>query len=277
MALKAVQAFRKMPGSTQSQLMLCSDANLWVVKCRNNPQGPHVLAKELITANIAQSIGLSVPRSDIVEIGDDLIANTDEILVKKSHGLHESCVPSPGFGSQFAGGLMPGRVVDWLPALALREVVNLSEFAGALVLDIWTRNTDFRQAVFRKAGRGQKHQAFFIDHGHCLNLGKWRTSETPLLGLYRQPEVYENVRNLDSFQPWLDRVRLFDTDLLWKHIARVPEEWDFGSREDLEILTQELMRRGRCIDGLVSDFLAVRRGLFRDCLHPIKRNTRPRN
>jgi hypothetical protein len=271
MALRAVQAFRKMPGGTQSQLMLCSDANLWVVKFRNNPQGPHVLARDLITAHIAQAIGLSTPPSDIVEVGDDLVANTEDMWVRKGHGLPERCTTGLNFGSQFVGGLMPCGVVDWLPAPALREVVNLSEFAGALVLDIWTRNTDFRQAVFRKANRGQKHQAFFIDHGHCLNLGKWRGSDAPLRGLYRRPDVYENVRNLDSFQPWLDRVNLFDAALLWKLLTQVPEEWDFGSQEDLEILLQELMRRGGRIYGLVCDFLTARRGLFRVPLHPIKR------
>ena len=60
----------------------------------------------------------------------------------------ERCSAGLQFGSQLVGGLMPGHVADYLPEDQLMEVRNLQEFAGALVLDKWTCNTNGRQALF---------------------------------------------------------------------------------------------------------------------------------
>ena len=112
MAVLAVQAIRRMRGGAQSQLMLGSDGKLWVVKFQNNAQHLRVLANELIATRLASAAGLTVPATDVVEVtgvadrehgGDVCGAWTwAEREAYTRRGLQ--------FGSQFAGGLMPGQV-----------------------------------------------------------------------------------------------------------------------------------------------------------------------
>ena len=130
LAVVAVQAIRRMRGGAQSQLMLGADGNLWVVKFQNNPQHRRVLANELIATRLAEAIGLTVPKSDVVEVSDWLIRNSPGMVLEFGKGARELCAAGLQFGSQFVGGLMPGQVVDYLPEPQMEEVRNLTEFAG---------------------------------------------------------------------------------------------------------------------------------------------------
>ena len=104
MAVLAVQAIRRMRGGAQSQLMLGSDGNLWVVKFQNNPQHLRVLANELIATRLAQAAGLTVPATDVVEVSEWLIANSPGMHVE---GLRERARPYQA-GLQFGAGLWAG-------------------------------------------------------------------------------------------------------------------------------------------------------------------------
>src|SRR5258708_26233190 len=75
-----------MRGGAQSQLMLGSDENLWVVKFQNNPQHPRVLANEFLATRLASRIGLAVPACDVVVVKEWLIANTPELLMQWPNG-----------------------------------------------------------------------------------------------------------------------------------------------------------------------------------------------
>ena len=81
-AVLAVQQIRAMRGGAQSQLMLGSDGNLWVVKFQNNPQHTRVLANEYLATRLAASVGLTVPACEVVEVTEWLIANTPELLIQ---------------------------------------------------------------------------------------------------------------------------------------------------------------------------------------------------
>jgi len=195
-----------MRGGAQSQLMLGADGNLWVVKFKNNAQHLRVLANELIATRMAEAVGLSVPKSDVVEVSDWLIANSPEMVVDLGRGLRERCASGLQFGSRFVGGLMPGQVVDYLPEPQMDEVRNLAEFAGMLVLDKWTGNCNGRQAVFERKPRERKYRATFIDQGFCFNAGEWTFPDAPLRGVFARNQVYARVRGWESFEPWLNRV-----------------------------------------------------------------------
>ena len=112
--------------------MLGADGKLWVVKFQNNPQHLRVLANELIATRLAEAVGLTVPKSDVVEVTEWLIENSPEMLVELGRGQRERCASGLQFGSRFVGGLMPGQVVDYLPEPQMDEVRNLAEFAGML-------------------------------------------------------------------------------------------------------------------------------------------------
>lgn len=246
MAVLAVQSIRRMRGGAQSQLMLGADGKLWVVKFRNNPQHLRVLANELIATRIAEAMGLTVPATDVVEVTEWLVANTPEMYVEVGRGQRERCVAGLQFGSQFAGGLMPGQLVDYLPEEHLREVRNLQEFAGMLVLDKWAGNCNGRQAVFERRPRERKYRAIFIDQGFCFNAGDWTFPDSPLRGVYPRNLVYEGVNGWESFEPWLSRAEVMDGSVLWRIAETVPPEWYGGDTTVLERLMEAtLKRRGR--------------------------------
>jgi hypothetical protein len=246
LAVLAVQAIRRMRGGAQSQLMLGADGRLWVVKFQNNPQHVRVLANELFATRLAQTVGLTVPSSDVVEVTEWLIANTAGMHVEMPHGMREKYRPGLQFGSQFIGGLMPGQVVDYLPEQQLDEVRNLHEFAGMLALDKWTGNCNGRQAVFDRKPRERRYRATFIDQGFCFNAGEWTFPDAPLRGVYARNRVYAGVTGWQSFEPWLSRMETMEADRLWAIAEIVPPEWYGGDTATMERLTEQmLLRRGR--------------------------------
>ena len=254
MAVTAVQAIRRMRGGAQSQLMLGADGNLWVVKFKNNPQHLRVLANELIASRIAEAVGLSVPKTDVVEVSEWLIKNSPEMVMDRGPGLRERCAGGLQFGSRFVGGLMPGQVVDYLPEEGLVEVKNLNEFAGMLVIDKWTCNSNGRQAVFYKRPREKRYTATFIDQGYCFNAGEWKFVDAPLRGVYARNLAYRGVTGWDSFEPWLSRVEDLDPQNVWSIAELVPPEWYGGNLTDIEILVEQLLERRNRIRELITLF-----------------------
>lgn len=254
MAVTAVQAIRRMRGGAQSQLMLGSDGNLWVVKFSNNPQHVRVLANEFIATRIAEAVGLSVPKSDAVEVSDWLIANSPEMTLDFGKNRKERCAAGLHFGSQFAGGTMPGQVVDYLPEPQMKEVRNLAEFAGMLLVDKWTGNCNGRQAVFERRARERKYRALFIDQGYCFNAGEWTFPDAPLRGVFARNGVYANVRGWESFEPWLSRVEEFAPERMWAIAEEVPPEWYGGDPSSLETLCAKLLARRSRVRELVQAF-----------------------
>src|SRR6185503_7977284 len=101
--------------------------------------------------------------------------------------------------------------------------VNLEDFRAILVFDKWLGNADGRQAVFFRAlvKRGDTPHAgrpgfvaTMIDHGFAFNGPNWDFPEAPLQGLYARHLVYESVRSVDDFQPWLDQVIHFPEEVI---------------------------------------------------------------
>ena len=262
MAVVAVQAIRRMRGGAQSQLMLGADGHLWVVKFQNNPQHRRVLANELIVTRLAEAIGLTVPKSDVVEVSDWLIRNSPGMVLEFGKGVRELCAAGLQFGSQFVGGLMPGQVVDYLPEPQMEEVRNLAEFGGILALDKWTGNCNGRQAVFERRPRERKYRAVFIDQGYCFNAGEWSFPDSPLRGVFPRNQVYSRVTGWSSFEPWLSRIERFETDRLWAIAEEVPPEWYGGDLGTIERLMEQLFaRRGR-VRELIESFRASDREPF---------------
>lgn len=254
MAVVAVQAIRRMRGGAQSQLMLGADGNLWVVKFKNNPQHLRVLANELIATRMAEAVGLSVPKSDVVEVSEWLIRNSPTMMVDLGRGVRERCAPGLQFGSQFVGGLMPGQVVDYLPEPQMDEVRNLGEFAGMLVVDKWAGNCNGRQAVFERKPRERKYRAVFIDQGYCFNAGEWTFPDSPLRGVFPRNLVYARVTGWQSFEPWLTRVEEFAAERLWSIAEEVPPEWYGGDISVLELLMERLLQRRSRVRELIESF-----------------------
>lgn len=242
-----------MRGGAQSHLMLASDGNLYVVKFSNNPQHVRVLANELLATRLGVAIGLTLPPSEVIEVTDWLIRNTPELCIELRGGA-QPCRAGLHFASQWAGGLMPGQVVDYLPEQQLLEVRNLREFAGILALDKWTCNINGRQAVFQKTRRERRYRATFIDQGYCFHGGDWKFADATLRGVYPENTVYREVTGWQSFEPWLSRIESLAPETVWAIGEIIPPEWYGGDLSALEALLERLLARRARVRELIAGF-----------------------
>jgi hypothetical protein len=253
LAVLAVQHIRRMRGGAQGHLMLGADGDAYVVKFQNNPQHLRVLVNELIATKLAEAIGLTVPKCDVVEVTEWLIENTADLDLDFG-ARRERCRPGHCFGSRLVGGLMPGHVVDYLPEEQLAEVRNLEEFAGILALDKWTCNTNGRQAVFSRKTRGKVYTANFIDFGYCFNAGEWVYRDSPLRGVYARNLVYKSVTGWESFDPWLSRIESVKPETVWAIAETIPPEWYDGDVSAIEELVEKLLSRRSRVRELIDNF-----------------------
>ncbi|MFZ1941877.1 MAG: HipA family kinase [Terracidiphilus sp.] len=253
MAVLAVQQIRRMRGGAQGQLMLGADGQIYVVKFQNNPQHLRVLANEFLVSRLAAAAGLTVPECDLIDVSDWLVENTPELEIDLGQS-RVRCQPGLQFGSCYAGGTMPGQVVDYLPEEQLSELKNLGEFAGILALDKWTANANGRQAVFTRRQRERRYKAVFIDFGYCFHAGEWRFEDAPLRGVYFRNDVYREVRGWESFEPWLTRLETMPADTVWEAANQIPAEWYGSGQGDLEALVEKLLARRSRIRELIGAF-----------------------
>ena len=253
MAVMAIQQIRRMRGGAQSHLMLASDGNLYVVKFSNNPQHVRVLANELLATRLAAAVGLAVPESEVIEVTEWLIRNTQDLTIEQRGGS-QSCQAGLHFASRWVGGLMPGHTVDYLPQEQLLEVRNLAEFAGILALDKWTCNINGRQAVFQKKRRERRYSAAFIDQGYCFHAGDWKFVDASLGGVFAENTVYRGVTGWESFEPWLSRIESLAPETAWAIAEIVPPEWYGGDVSALEVLIERLLARRARVRELIVAF-----------------------
>jgi hypothetical protein len=275
--LHGVEQIRRMRGGAQSHLMRCSDGNYYVVKFQNNPQHRRILVNELLGTRLAGRLGLPVTRVEIVEVSEELIRLTPELCMELARS-RVPCQPGLQFASLYPGDPRHLTLHDFLPDPQLREVKNVHEFAGMLVFDKWTCNTNGRQTIFfREARRAARaygggipaaslpveaqetseggdgfYTTLMIDQGFCFNAGEWNFPDAPLRGLYARNRVYEGVTGMESFAPWLSRVESGITERVLADITReIPPEWYEDDYDALVRLVEQLFRRKALVPELI--------------------------
>lgn len=253
MAVLAVQQIRRMRGGAQGHLMLGADGHIYVVKFQNNPQHRRVLANEFLASRLARAAGLTVPHGELIEVSPWLVENTPHLEIDLGP-TRERCRAGLQFGSRFAGGTMPGQVLDYLPEEQLTELKNLAEFAGVLALDKWTANANGRQAVFVRRQRERRYTAVFIDFGYCFHAGDWRFEDAPLRGVFYRNAVYQGIKGWEAFEPWLTRLETMAEETVWSAAGEVPPEWYGGDLSEMEALVEKLLARRSRIRELIEDF-----------------------
>ena len=84
--------------------------------------------------------------------------------------------------------------------------------------------------------------------------------QRPVRGFFRKPGagvvcalVYEKVRSLDDFQPWLDQTVHFPEEIFDAAYKQVPPEWIEGEEEEFENLLERLLDRRLMVPELVSE------------------------
>ena len=238
-----------MRGGAQSHLMRCSDGHYYVVKFQNNPQHRLVLANELLGTKLAARLGLPTAPLAVIEVSEELIRLTPDLAIELGRS-RVPCAPGLQFGSRYPGDPRRLTLHDFLPDEQLRALENLHDFAGMLVFDKWTCNTNGRQAVFFQElnggakGGATPYRAMMIDQGFCFNAGEWNFPDAPLRGLYARNRVYEGVTGMESFAPWLARLEKRVTERVLDEVSReIPPEWYADDHDALYRLLEQLHRR----------------------------------
>lgn len=238
-----------MRGGAQSHLMRCDDGYYYVVKFQNNPQHRRILVNEMLGTKLARRLGLPTVPVEIVMVSEELIRLTPELAMELPRS-RLPCQPGLQFGSRFPGDPLKQTLHDFLPDEQLREVQNLHEFAGMLVFDKWTCNTNGRQTIFFST-QGEtaeqvlrRYEMKMIDQGFCFNAGEWNFPDAPLRGLYARNRVYEGVIGMESFARWLGLLEEHITERALDEIARsIPPEWYADDYDALLRLLEQLYRR----------------------------------
>jgi hypothetical protein len=263
--LHAMEQIRRMRGGAQSHLMRCSDGYnhdlYYVVKFQNNPQHRRILVNELLGTRLAARLGLPTTAAAIVEVSEELIRLTPDLAMEMPRS-RIPCQPGLQFGSRYPADPRKLTLHDFLPDQQLREVRNLHDFAGMLVFDKWTCNTNGRQTVFLRdladdsvravsppearqgsdlAGAGYK--TLMIDQGFCFNAGEWNFPDAPLRGLYARNRVYEGVTGMESFGPWIARAENLSDRAMGELAREIPPQWYEDDYDALSRLLEQFARR----------------------------------
>jgi HipA-like protein len=261
MPLTAIRHVRKMRGGAQAHLLEADDGHWYVVKFRNNPQHRRILVNELVSGVFLEYLKIATPETALIRVsGAFLEANPDVHLTLGSRRI--AVEPGWHFGSRYPGD--PGRtaVYDFLPDALLPKVVNLEDFRAVLVFDKWVANADGRQSVFYRAmvhGNDAGHSeagrpgfvARMIDNGFAFNGPNWDFPDSAVQGLYARRAVYESVRSLDDFRPWLDLVTHFPEEVFDRAWKGVPPDWLEGEEDALDQLLEQLYGRLQRVPQLI--------------------------
>jgi hypothetical protein len=252
--IRAVEHIRRMRGGAQSHLMRCSDENYYVVKFQNNPQHRRILVNELLGTKLAALLGLPTTAVGIIKVTEDLIELTPDLNVEAprtgnmaGYTCRIPCHSGLQFGSRYPGDPHHLTLSNFLPDKQVLSMRNLRDFVGMLVFDLWTCNTDPRQVIFGRQEVGTPYQAWMIDQGFCFNAGGWNFPDKPRRNLYDRKVVYEQVKGIESFEPWLARLESEKIAQVLLAIAEaIPPEWyEFDSASFLRLLEQLDSRRSK--------------------------------
>ena len=258
-----------MRGGAQSHLMRCSDGYYYVVKFQNNLQHRRILVNEMLGTKLAARLGLPTTPVAVIEVREELVVLTPELAMELPRS-RVPCLPGLQFGSRYPGDPRRLTLHDFLPDEQLLEVQNLHDFAGMLVFDKWTCNTNGRQTIFFQEAQGARdrnaaptgaaasasgttvpaeesgghYQTLMIDQGFCFNAGEWSFPDAPLRGLYARNGVYRGITGLESFGPWLERLENRMNERVIDEVSKeIPPEWYEDDYDALLRLLEQLHRR----------------------------------
>ncbi|HSU32929.1 MAG TPA: HipA family kinase [Bryobacteraceae bacterium] len=273
MPLRARNLIRKMRGGAQAHLIECDDGGFYVVKFTNNPQHRRILINEWLACAFLRYLQIHVPETAVIELTPEFIEDNPELYM--SVGSRREHIPAgQHFGSKMA--VHPNRVAvyDFLPDKLLDKIENRVDFLGTLVFDKWVSNADSRQAVFFRAraktwtplkGDAPARTGFFaqmIDHGFAFNGPHWEFQDSPIQGLYFRTTVYEEVKSMESFQPWLEMVENFPVEVVDSAWKEIPRAWMDDDEDALEALLERLLKRRSQVKTLLNEMRQKRTAAF---------------
>jgi len=247
--VRALRHIRKIRGGSQAHLIQCSDGEYYVVKFRNNPQHPRLLANELFATRLAAAVKLPVLPVAFVNVSKEFIATSRLVNIELPDG-NQSCEAGVQFGSGHPG--YRSEVFDYLPSPLYGDVWNAPTICGALAFDLWTGNVDYRQCLFLARPELRRvYVLIMIDQGHCFGGGRWEFDDNPFRSLYPEKRGYEIVDGWDCFDPWLTRIEKMKERVIRTIASEIPPQWYGEKKEELDHLVERLIKRRSKIRELI--------------------------
>jgi hypothetical protein len=216
---------------------------------------------------------LPTPAIALIHLSSGFLQANPQVHIQ--HGSrHEPIEPGWHFGSAYADLSCTRAVYDFLPDTLLHKVANRSAFAGALVFDKWTANTDSRQAVFLRdslpaalalyprEASPTRYVAVLIDHGAVFHGSRWTFIDSPSFGLYFRPSVYSCILAWGDLEPWLLLVSSCPESVVHRCVAQLPDNWLKRDNDSLERLMEVLFKRRARVSGLVEETMQANPQLF---------------
>lgn len=262
MPVDARRFIRKMRGGAQAHLLEADDGDYYVVKFQNNPQHRRILVNEFVAAGILDHLQIASPAHQIIRLSPEFLTANPEVYLQTGTSRHH-IEPGWHFGSRHPGNPNTMAIYDFIPDALLHQVANAEQFLAILAFDRWVANADGRQSIFFRARlsdwlarpgippRKLGFVALMIDHGFAFNGPHWEFPDSAVSGLYPRRIVYETVRALDDFQPWIDRIANFPTEVFDRVLRQIPPQWLDGDTGQLDRLCEALLRRRSRIPELI--------------------------
>lgn len=245
-------------------MLEADDGNCYIVKFQNNPQHRRILVNEFVAAEILTHLQISAPGHQIVRLSAEFLKSNTEVHLQS--GTKRIAVePGWHFGSLFPGHPETLAVYDFIPDSLLEQVANADHFLGVLAFDRWVANADGRQSIFFRAqlkdwlarpGIPPRKLGFLvlmIDHGFAFNGPHWDFPESAVTGLYPRRVVYNGVRSIADFEPWVERILNFPEEVFDKAERQIPREWIEGDGDKLGRMFETLLRRRQRICELLEE------------------------
>jgi hypothetical protein len=91
-----------------------------------------------------------------------------------------------------------------------------------------------------------------IDHGFAFNGPYWDFPDSPLQGLYPRRLVYEGVRSLADFEPWIEQTMHFPEEVMDQAWKAIPPEWIEDEEDAVEQLLDRLFDRRKLLPELIA-------------------------
>lgn len=237
--LTANRFIRKMRGGAQSLLMQCTDGQYVIVKMFGNPQGPNILANELIGTAVSSAVGLPVAQGSLVYLSDEFIDQNPALWFETKDGRVR---PEAGFhfGSLFVGepsGVY--RPTDYITRSRVSSIHNRPAFLGMYIMDVWANHQDNRQAILFASAECES-EVRFIDHGHMFAGPRWEFSARPGLAYHLERSIYSNLWQPDRVAEWISHFDTVLPDALSHAVSLLPAQWYKG---EITLLCKVLMDR----------------------------------
>jgi hypothetical protein len=260
--IHAVQFVRKMRGGSQPALIRCNDGKLYVVKFLNNPQGPNVLANEVLGNELLKALNLPSPRWKTVFISRRFIEKNPGISFETNAG-YSAIERGLHFGSEFLGDEKTEHVYEWLPNAFCGRVVNRKDFLGIQLFDNWTNHCDHRQSLYTTKDENASFRAVFIDNGHMFGGPEWnrRSRQGESFSLDKRFHFTEWPAEIAA--GWIARFETECLSSLTNIIYQVPTFWYSG---DINYVAESLIRRLSRLRALYSGEL-TRKPTFSNLSH----------